>query len=137
MRLDLNWSTHIRAADKKFNKILNVACQSVTASQKTHLINALASTVIEYGICVVEYNKTTLTQLDTMMKKLVKNALQMPRDTQSNLLWTSTMDEGMGLTCLQDRQQIIFSSSIIDQILKGPDSLGKQVIRSKLDLARH
>jgi len=43
----------------------------------------------------------------------------------------------MGLTCLQDRQQIVFASSIIDQILKGPDSLVKQVIKNNLDLARN
>jgi len=49
----------------------------------------------------------------------------------------STKDGCMGLTCLQDKQQIVFASSVIHQILKGPDSLGKQVIRSKLDLARH
>jgi len=88
----------------------------------------LASTVIDYGLFVVEYNKTTLTQLDTMMK-FVKNALWMPWDTPSNCLWESTKDGGMGLTCLQDRKQIVFVSSITDQILKGPDSLGKQVIR--------
>ena len=104
MALDLKWDTHIRTTDKKFNQIMNgLYHQQVTASQKTHLINVIASTVVEYGMSVVNYTPSLLRKLDVMMKKVVKHALQIRKDSPSDWIWTNTKDGGMGLTWRKHR----------------------------------
>lgn len=106
-------------------------------SQKTHLINVIVSTVVEYGICVVNYPTPLLQKNDIIMKKVVKHALQIRRDCPSNWLWMETKDGGMGLTCMEKMQDAVFLGGVIDQVLKGPDSLGHCMITNNIDCIRH
>jgi hypothetical protein len=137
MLLDLNWDTHIHTIDKKYNQIMNgLLRRQTTASQKTHLVNVLTSTVVEYGMCMVQYKLTLLKCLDVMMKQVVKSLLQIRRDCLSNWLWTNTKSRGMGLTCLEDTQDTTFMGGAIDQVLKGPDSLRHQTVINNIKCIR-
>jgi hypothetical protein len=98
--------------------------KQVMASQKMHLINVIASTVVEYGMSIVNYTTPLLWKIDIIMKKVVKHALQIRRDCLSNWLWTEMINGGMGLTCMENMQDTAFLGCMIDQVLKGLDLLG-------------
>lgn len=129
MALDLKWDTHIHTINKKFNQIINgLYHKQITASQKTHLINVITSMVVEYGMSIVNYTTPLLWKIDIIMKKVVKHALQIRRDCPSNWLWMEMKDRGMGLTCMENMQDAVFLGCAINQVLKGPDSLGQRAI---------
>jgi hypothetical protein len=88
---------------------------------------------MEYGMSVVNYNIPLLQKIDVMMKKVVKHALQIRQDCPSKWLWTDTKDGGMGLTCMEKTQEVVFLGCTIDQVLKGLDSLGHCVIINNID----
>lgn len=138
MVLDLKWDTHICTIDKKFNQIINgLYRKQIMASQKMHLINVIASTVVEYGMSIVNYTTLLLWKIDIIMKKVVKHALQIRRDCPSNWLWTETKDRGMGLTCMENMQDAVFLGCVINQVLKGPDLLGQRAIINNMSCIRH
>lgn len=135
--MDLKWDSHIEIADEKYNKIVNgLNARAITAAQKVHLLNIMATTVVEYGMMVVAYNKAQLKKLDTLNRKVVKRALGMPIGCPSDWLHGPQSSGGMGLTTLTGKQGTIFLSTMVDSILKGPDSLGKRVILSNISTHR-
>jgi hypothetical protein len=116
--------------------INRIARRAIMASQKAHLLNMMASTMIEYGMCVVQYPQKILMAIDVMMKRIVKRSLRIANDCASNWLWASTKDGGMGLTRVEDTQKVAFLGGILNQIMRGLDSLGQRVIISNLSTYR-
>jgi hypothetical protein len=100
--------------------------------QKIHLVNALACSLIGYGMGVACYPPSAIDKMDCMLLKVAKRAMGLPCDTPLSWLWADTRVSGMGLHCLAGAQDVEFLGAMVNHILMGPDSPGKAVLLSNV-----
>lgn len=70
------------------------------------------------------------------MKKEIKISLQAPQDLPSHWIWSRQQSGDLGLQRLTDTQNATFLNAIVDQVIKGPPSIGKWVIHNNIQFYR-